>query len=634
MITAEKIADSFTSRACERYGLSVTRERVGIDSLVLPELLKTRFLKEYDTAVIKQLAKTILNGIITPHALVVKEVYGGDHTSQFELLHKPSFVFALQQCGISEADVVVIHANDDFDLYTASSNQLLFLGEQGVLTDHVVRDIPMEDVISDESIVDEEYRDVLQDQLSTGQLVNIRVRVRHLGKRIVYDIIDGYHRYGALNSIGAQLISARLTFGMTNEELFDERVLAAFRSAKAVKFARMITSMQLSYSESVWSKQFGLRLSQILSWAVNAKKIKQPGKNLGIPEDIARNAMEWVSRKAVLWNSDVGTLYAQIRAAEDSFPEIIKQIRTTEGGGHAGDGVLNRDKFIAMVEPLGKKLPLQLTMVAIVKEHNLNADQTRVVAGALALIEEQPELIRLVQFNPFDVEVLSSILKTKVTFEKGKFVVQDTKRSLRDRGGGEVIADTDNESFREDILEDGELFTDSQLAQLAPIDVSIEDARSDTIFRVPSDAPTPEEADASEILPDELKPAKPIGAVKDNTSYQDYDKARSSSDYEREITELQEALEKSNVQNMKGGKSKDAWYETLATLTPEERAAIRSIYTMKKKGLDLNAINATIMREYGLTSNQLSQLKRSAFSRWNLFLSDILQNEYDQIVGG
>ncbi len=625
IMAAPRIEKEMTpSSLLERDGLRVTRERVKIESLILPDTLKDRYPTEYDPANIQELATTIKSGILTSHALAVKEVRDNDTSSNLELLHKPSVIFALQKCGISEVDVVVIHNNDDFDIVTASDNQLLFLGEQGVLTNHVVRNIPMADVLSDESIIDDPYRDVLKSQLSTGQEVNIRVRARREGERIVYDIIDGYHRHDSLRIIGSQFISARLTFGMTNEELHDERVLAAFRSAKSVKFARMVTSMQNSYAESVWSKVYNLKLSQILSLAVNANKIKQPGKNLGIPESAAREAIEWVSKKAVLWNSDVGTLCQQIRAAEDSFTEIIKQIRTTEGGGHAGDGVLNRDKFIAMVEQLGKKLSLQSTMVSIIKKHNLNADQTRVIAGALALIEGHPDLIRLVETNPFDTEILSSIYKRKVVIEKGRFVVQEIRRSSRDPG-----------IVEEDVTVESEEPLTSELDDLAPIEEVIKEAESSTIFEAPSEVTPPGSLDAgaqSVIIPAGSNPAKAtsFGVSVDKGDHDDYNVKRSVADLERENGELREKLEQANEQLERGGKrKKSSWYETLATLPTQEREIMRYMYKLKEKGCGVAEIDAKTRNEFQLLPNQLSQKKRSALQRLSNYYSDILQKEVD-----
>jgi hypothetical protein len=612
-------------------GLQVTREKIKIEPLILPDTLKTRYFKEYDVPVIQQLAKTIQSGVITPHALVVKEVHDTENTSHLELLHKPSIIFALKECGIGEVDVVVVH-RDDFDLTTATDHELFQLGKEGAVTDHIVREIPMVDVLSDESIIDEKYRDVLKDQMSTGQLVNIRVRARQIWDRTVYDIIDGYHRYGVLKTIGAAFITARVTFGMTNEELFDERVLAAFRSAKAVKYARMITSMQFSYAETVWKKDYDLRLSQIISWAMTAKKIKQPGKNLGIPEEAALQAIAWVNRKAILWNSEVGSLYQQIRAAENSFPDIIRQVRTSESGGHASDMAFNATKFIAIAEQLPGDEKLQVMMVAIIKRDNLTTDQVRVISKALAKIRDNKELTDHFLSNPCDQDVLSGILGGKVLYIKGKMVHEEKgTTAISDSLGDEEYDGTGNT----------ENLTTSSLDELAPIEASVTDAESDTIFIAPPDETSPEEVEmepedegADDNLPAELKPVKSFGRDKDYGPHQDYNKVRSPTDYEREILELQTMIEKVTAQLAHGGKrNKSTWYETLATLTLQEREVMRYITMQKKKGKDMYEIDAALKKEYSITSNQLSQMKRSALSKWSLFFSDLIETEYNHIVG-
>ena len=87
------------------------------------------------------------------------------------------------------------------------------------------------------------------------------------------------------------------------------------------------------------------------------------------------------------------------------------------------------------------------------------------------------------------------------------------------------------------------------------------------------------------VIPAGPKSAKPIGIGKDDSFHTDYNKVRPPADYEREITELQEKLEMVDAQLARGSKRKFAWYETLATLTPQERDIMRSISKLKKKGL-------------------------------------------------
>ena len=60
---------------------------------------------------------------------------------------------------------------------------------------------------------------------------------------------------------------------------------------------------------------------------------------------------------------------------------------------------------------------------------------------------------------------------------------------------------------------------------------------------------------------------------------------------------------------------------------------MRKIAKLQNKGLNINEIDALLARALHITHNQLSQLKRSAFSKWNLFLNDTVQSEYDHIIG-
>jgi len=629
----------------EKEGLRVTRETVPLD-LVTYEHLQAQFPKDFDKAMCSILAKSITKGIIVPHAVVVKE-RSDEKGSYYELLHKPSTILAYQQCGISTIDVVIVHGNDEFSLDKATDAQLLFLAEQGALIDHILQNIQVERIISEGSIVDEDHVEELESDLSTGQKEPIWVRARlDEAGNLVYDIVDGYHRTDVFRSVGASLIEARISFGMTDEELYDQRVKAAARSAKAVKFARTIILMQNSFHESKWYLEYGLKLSQILSFAASVKS-QEPGKNLLSPE-LGREAIEWAKQKIAVWGGSITTISQQIRCAEDSFPEIIQQVRSLDGGGHEGDGVLNRDKFVAMVDELGQNLQLQRSMVAIIKEHNLNSAQTRVVASALALIEKQPDLIRMIEINPFDTEMMSLILKTKVTIEKGKFIVEKIQKSSQKNVvvASEVIQ-TEETVPDDEAPADTEEPLSSELDTLAPIDEVVAEAAADTIFEAPSDVPPPRSLDTG-VQTGLIHPGsgvKSIGMEVDTGDHPDYDVKRTVAQLEKENEELRNTLEQVNEQLEKGGKrKKSAWYETLATLTQEERAIMRYIYKQKKK-FKLNEepdeakqykymsqIDTALKIEFSLTSNQLSQLKRSAYAKWSLFLQDMFQQEYDQTV--
>jgi hypothetical protein len=280
--------ETIPSSLLERDGLRVTRESVPLNHIAFKHL-QAQFPRDFDSAMYVRLANAVSKGIIVPHPVVVKE-NNNENGTGYELLHKPAMILAYRQCNIAAIDVVVVHDSDAFNFETATNNQLLYLAEQGALVDHLLQNVNINSILSEGSIVDEEHRDKLADQLVFGQEVPIWVRAR-IGRKgvLVYDIVDGYHRTDALRNIGACMIEARVSFGMTDEELYDQRVMAAVRSAKSVKFARIVTLMQQSFAESKWYSEYGLKLSQVLGLAVNAKTTKQPGKILGISEEVGQD---------------------------------------------------------------------------------------------------------------------------------------------------------------------------------------------------------------------------------------------------------------------------------------------------------------------------------------------------------
>jgi len=76
---------------------------------------------------------------------------------------------------------------------------------------------------------------------------------------------------------------------------------------------------------------------------------------------------------------------------------------------------------------------------------------------------------------------------------------------------------------------------------------------------------------------------KSIGMEVDTGDHPDYDVKRTVAQLEKENEELRNTLEQVNEQLEKGGKrKKSAWYETLATLTQEERAIMRYIISKRK----------------------------------------------------
>jgi len=227
------------------------------------------------------------------------------------------------------------------------------------------------------------------------------VRAREENRHIAYDIIDGYHRSSVLRKLKFGLAKAIVSYGMSDEELYDQRVIAA-NSVASIQFARVVRAMQRSFVESKWHRNYHLKLSSVLGMAMNEKKLKEPGKNMKLTTGEAQEAIEWALYKVALWQGELGSIYQEIRAAESSFEEILVQVRST-GGGKPGSGVLSPAKFIAMTEELPNNIHLQRKMVAIIREHNPDATTTRQIAQALRLNSKIPSNVKMLEQNPIAV---------------------------------------------------------------------------------------------------------------------------------------------------------------------------------------------------------------------------------------
>jgi hypothetical protein len=243
--------------------------------------------------------------------------------------------------------------------------------------------------------------------------------------RVVYDIVDGFHRSSSLRKLEIKIAAARVTYGMSDEELYDQRVAAA--TTQSVKFARVISDMQKSYQESVWAKKYKLKLSSVIGLATQKGKVVEPGKILGLTTDEAKLAIAWGENKAVVWREDISTIYLQIRAAEDSFEEIIEQVRSSSGGGHQRRGLFNAVRFFALADELPRDLHLQRKMLGIIKEHDLNSDKIHSVAWVLKHKRHIPSIIKALELDPINVakEILEgeeSEINEDLVKKKGKMV--------------------------------------------------------------------------------------------------------------------------------------------------------------------------------------------------------------------
>ena len=256
----------------------------------------------------------------------------------------------------------------------------------------------------EESIIDEAHRDdLLKSMEGDRHQVNpivVRARLNEKGE-IRYDIIDGFHRGSGLklkSEMEHKQVMAKATvlYGCSDEELFDQRVLAV-NSVKGVSFPRLIHWMQRSFEETVWYKK-GLTLSQVLSLAERDSIVS---RMLTTEETIA--AKEWARKKASTWNKPLSSIAADTRAAENAAPDIVLLVRVGAGGSQLKKGILNPARFHALVEELPEDYELQRMMVEIITKHNLDQHQIRAVARELAKVRDNPESLELIRMDPLSM---------------------------------------------------------------------------------------------------------------------------------------------------------------------------------------------------------------------------------------
>lgn len=268
---------------------------------------------------------------------------------------------------------------DCFDIELLSAREIINLGIEGKRHEK----IDTNSLVIDERLVDESHRKELVESMrgKRGQISPVTVRARLEGKnKIVYDIIDGFHRGSGFKEAGIEIIDAIVLYGCSDEEMYDLRVLAA-NSVRSVKFARIANWMQGSFKRSEWSKR-GMSLSQILSLAVQDSS----GVKLKLSNKEAASAKEWAIEKAKKWGKTVGSIFFDVYIIENADPDLISRVRST-GGGSRGKGVLSPARLRSIVQIFPKNYKEQNFLTELIISHNLNAQEISKIA--LSLKEDQ-----------------------------------------------------------------------------------------------------------------------------------------------------------------------------------------------------------------------------------------------------
>lgn len=270
--------------------------------------------------------------------------------------------------------------------------------------------VPVFDIITEDSVIDKAHAKELADSIvysGKGQTTGMSYRGRFEAGRVVYDVIDGYHRsYGqriAFETLqakfldpNAELSPAELDFlkkghqtygtvfyNLSDQSLYGQRILAA-NSVKAIQFPRIVEWIQKLYALSPWANT-GLTVVQALGITFADSK-RSYNTNLSAEE--IQELKKWVSESCTVWNRPVSSIYQILRLAADSDPELVKQVRVS-GGGKDREGRITPDRLKAVVTkfPGEEYYAAQRSILKIVVEKRLYKEET------VALVERIADLI-------------------------------------------------------------------------------------------------------------------------------------------------------------------------------------------------------------------------------------------------
>ncbi len=258
--------------------------------------------------------------------------------------------------------------------------------------------VPLESILLHSGTFDPARAKLLQnDMKEKGQISPIIVRARLSGQNeLVYDLIDGYHRTHAKINEGAEIICATVWYGLSDEEMFDERMLAV-DSVRSVQVPRLARWMKEVFLYTPWHET--LTVTQVFSLASNKDK-KQPVEQFGLSKQDIASAREWAIKKAHLANKKPSWIYKILQVADATSDDLISQVRT-EGGGHEGRGVLTLERLRQIALPLNGEYELQRRLVDLVIDQDIKAEHAGQLALQLANVAHTPDKVTEILTRPF-----------------------------------------------------------------------------------------------------------------------------------------------------------------------------------------------------------------------------------------
>ncbi|OGM08734.1 hypothetical protein A2W13_00865 [Candidatus Woesebacteria bacterium RBG_16_36_11] len=409
-----------------------------------------------------------------------------------------------------------------------------------------------------------------------------------------YMVTDGFHRTDAFIQKSEPFIDSIVLYGLSLEEVYDLRVLAA-NSVKSTGFARVIEFMQKSFEQTNWYKVKGLTLLQAFSLCNQ----NTSGIRLQLEPHDSKDLKNWGIEKAHFWGRTPGSIFQMLMIASKADPELVRKVRVGTGGGREGSGAWNPARLKAVTDIIPNKYQLQQLVYQAVIQFDLVSEETQKLAQVVAYFDkaEEPDIIELVCSN---AQVVISIADTLTNPESIKNTLligmYHNLASVEIIQLAEVIkiAGEDDE-LKDQIYQDPKRF----MGQLV-LNEKLMDS-----FEKNNKA--------------ELKQRKNIGALDKNIFDDSIDSDKTSGysishttiDLENQIECLEQALNQAQEKN--GGSSwrrrKRSWWKTIPGLSIEERKTFEQIFIKKIKIAD-------VAKLLNMTENRVARMVFSGVNRY------------------
>lgn len=323
---------------------------------------------------------------------------------------------------------VLAEAPRKIDYNNLSVLELIKVGEREVDLEKKptrVEVIPLDKVITEQALIDDSHADELGESLITGrgQLAPIVVRARlDPTGEVLYDIIDGFHRAEGLKRKGGVEIKANVLYGCSDEELYDQRILAA-SSVRSVQFARIVEWITKSWETTQWSKK-GLSVTQAFAKTVIDRE-KSRGVDLSSEELF--QLKEWVRGKCKRWGRRVGGTYQILNLVSNADPDLVRQVRLS-GGGKDREGKITPDRLRIVVEAFPSNFQAQRALLRLITERRYYAEE------AVELVGKAKQLIPPEMSNEKEIyETADRItIETKVSVKAGRIANKSKFGSSRE----------------------------------------------------------------------------------------------------------------------------------------------------------------------------------------------------------